>query len=80
MELLSRGPLSAEVEAGSQNVCQLVGQWGVSWAETEVEQEQISDSGTEFNINTIIDLPQISGHGMKFQRLVKRIHCLKLCQ
>ncbi|KAK7098935.1 kinesin-like protein KIF18A isoform X2 [Littorina saxatilis] len=67
LELLSRpGPVASEIATGYQNVCELVGQWGVSWADCDQQGEGDQEP---FHINDIIDIPVLTSAGVTLDRL-----------
>ena len=57
-ELQSRGSMASDIATGYQRVCELVGQWGVSWADSEGKGDQ-----EPFHINSIINIPLVTSAG-----------------
>ncbi|XP_076471380.1 kinesin-like protein KIF18A [Babylonia areolata] len=61
-ELRGHGLLTPDLSAEYMRVCQLVGQWGVSWADGEGDTPP-------FHINSIINIPLVTTSGVAFNRV-----------
>ncbi|KAK7485721.1 hypothetical protein BaRGS_00023022 [Batillaria attramentaria] len=70
-ELQRRGPVPSDITETYQNVCDLVGECGVSWADDEGGSE---GEQAPFHINSVIDIPLVSHSGLTGDR----VPCLAL--
>ncbi|KAL8601949.1 hypothetical protein ACOMHN_008441 [Nucella lapillus] len=57
-QLLRQGAVAPDIAASYRSVCELVGQWGVSWADGEGQHPP------HFHINSIIDIPLLNNAGV----------------